>query len=314
MNIFFAERRHRRIHFLVPFFVFLFLLSSGTLVVSGEMSESSSTEEIPSIQSESAGEETTDTEFMFEEPSLNGNGQNPSVILPEPDECLELPEDLSELPRIAIIIDDMGYHQKMGGELLELDLNLTFSFLPQAPFTKEQEERAWKMGRDILVHMPMEPQDLAFDPGPGALYVDASVESILDTVEDNLAYVPHAIGVNNHMGSKFTADRQAMHEVLSVVQKKGLFFVDSVTVSGSKGADEARRMGMKTASRQVFLDNSQTQEDICRQLKRLIAYAKKYGTGIGIGHPNRATINALKMCQELLLKQVRIVGIHELGN
>ena len=314
MNIPIVGRLSKGIQFLVSLLVLLFLLSSGTLVVSGEVSESSSTEVIPSTQSESASEETTDTEFMFEEPSLDGNGQNPSIILLEPDECLELPEDLSELPRIAIIIDDMGQHQKMGGELLELDLNLTFSFLPQAPFTQEQEERAWKMGRDILVHMPMEPQDLTFDPGPGALYVDASVESIFDTVEDNLTYVPHAIGVNNHMGSKFTADRQAMHEVLSVMQKKGLFFVDSVTVSGSLGADEARRMGMKTGSRHVFLDNSQTQEDICRQLKRLVAYAKKHGTGIGIGHPNRATINALKMCQELLVKQVRIVGIHELVN
>ena len=181
MNISFAERLQRRIQFLVSFFVFLFLLSSGTSVVCGEVQESSSTDATPSIQSESTNEGTTDTEFMFEEPSLNG--QNPSVILPEPDECLDLPEDLSELPRIAIIIDDMGHHQKMGGELLELDLNLTFSFLPQAPFTQEQEERAWKMGRDILVHMPMEPQDLTFDPGPGALYVDASVESIFDTVE-----------------------------------------------------------------------------------------------------------------------------------
>jgi polysaccharide deacetylase 2 family uncharacterized protein YibQ len=314
VNIPIVGRLSKEIQFLVSLSVLLFLLSSGTLVVSGEISESSSTEVIPSTQSESASEETTDTEFMFEEPSLDGNGHNPSIILPEPDECLELPEDLSELPRIAIIIDDMGHHQKMGGELLDLDLNLTFSFLPQAPFTQEQEERAWKLGRDILVHMPMEPQDLTFDPGPGALYVDASVESIFDTVEDNLTYVPHAIGVNNHMGSKFTADRQAMHEVLSVMQKKGLFFVDSVTVSGSLGADEARRMGMKTGSRHVFLDNSQTQEDICRQLKRLVAYAKKHGTGIGIGHPNRATINALKMCQELLLKQVEIVGIHELVN
>ncbi len=314
MNISNVERLHKKNQFLVPCIALLFLLSLGTSVVSGEVQELSSADAIPLAPSESTSEETTGIEFVFEEPSFNGNGQNSSVILPEPDECLELPEDLSELPRIAIIIDDMGHHQKMGGELLELDLDLTFSFLPQAPFTKEQEERAWKMGRDILVHMPMEPQDLAFDPGPGALYLDASVESIVATVEENLAHVPHAIGVNNHMGSKFTADRQAMHKVLTVVQNKGLFFVDSLTVPGSLGADEARKMGIKTGSRHVFLDNSQTQKDICRQLKRLVAYAKKHGTGIGIGHPNRATINALKMCEELLLKQVRIVGVHELVN
>jgi len=299
------------IQVVVPLLVLLSLLLSGTGVVSGEVQKSFPAEVTSLGHLESEGEEITDTEFVFEEPTLNGNGQ---VILPEPDNCLELPEALSELPRIAIIIDDMGYHQKMGEELLELDLNLTFSFLPQAPFTKEQEERAWKMGSDILVHMPMEPQDSTFNPGPGALYLDAPVESISDTVEDNLTHVPHAIGVNNHMGSKFTADRQAMHEVLLVVQEKGLFFVDSLTASESLGADEARKMGIKSASRHVFLDNSQTQEDICRQLKRLVAYAKKHGAGIAIGHPNRATVNALKLCRELLLKQVRVVGIHELVN
>ena len=159
MNISNVERLHKKNQFLVPCIALLLLLSFGTPVVSGEVQESSSADAIPLTPSERTGEETTDIEFVFEEPSLNGNSQNASVILPEPDECLELPEDLSELPRIAIIIDDMGHHQKMGGELLELDLDLTFSFLPQAPFTREQEERAWKMGRDILVHMPMEPQD-----------------------------------------------------------------------------------------------------------------------------------------------------------
>lgn len=294
-------------------FLLLFpLLLTATAVFSGEIQESSAAEVTTSGQHDSVGKGDIDAEFMFEEPSLNGNGLNQSIILPEPDDCLDPMDALAELPRIAIIIDDMGYHQTMGGELLDLDLDLTFSFLPQAPFTQEQEERAWKMGRDILVHMPMEPWDSTLDPGPGALYLDTPVERIFSTVEDYLTHVPHAIGVNNHMGSKFTADRQAMHEVLLVVREKGLFFVDSVTDSGSVGADEAGKMGIKTGRRHVFLDNSQTREDICRQLKRLVAYAKKHGTGIGIGHPNRATINALKMCRELLQKQVRIVGVHEL--
>lgn len=307
-----AGRRGRGIQILVSFFGLLFVLSLTTTVVSGEVQGGSPVEATVPGQSKSVGEKTTDIEFIFEEPSFNGNGQDPAVILPEPDNCLELADGLSDLPRIAIIIDDMGHHQKMGEELLDLDLNLTFSFLPQAPFTAEQEERAWQMGRDILVHMPMEPQDATLDPGPGALYLDASVESIFVTVGENLGHVPHAIGVNNHMGSKFTADRQAMHDVLLVMREKGLFFVDSLTVSGSLGVDEARKMGIKTGSRHVFLDNNQTQEDICRQLKRLVAYAKKHGEGIGIGHPNRATVDALKMCRELLLKQVQIVGIHEL--
>jgi polysaccharide deacetylase 2 family uncharacterized protein YibQ len=298
-------------HYLGLIFLVLFVLLETTSAVSGEVPGASPPEAVTSDMTEIAVQEGPDSDFVFEEPSVNG--RTSSVILPEPDDCLALPEG-GELPRIAILIDDMGHHQKMGGELLDLDLNLTYSFLPHAPFTKGQELRAWEMGRDILVHMPMEPRDSIWDPGPGALYLDETAENIVLVVEENLVLVPHAIGVNNHMGSRFTADRQAMHEVLLLLQKKGLFFVDSLTVPESVGEDEARKMGISTASRHVFLDNSQTQEDICRQLKRLVAYAKKHGTGIAIGHPNRATINALKLCRELLLKQVRVVGIHELVN
>lgn len=309
VNILPADRLFKGVRCLV--FLFLFLLLQAISAVSGEVPGAPSPDAVTLPLTEKAVQEGPYSDFVFEEPSLNGRAS--SVILPEPDDCLGLPEQ-GELPRIAIIIDDMGHHQKMGGELLDLDLNLTYSFLPHAPFTKGQELRAWEMGRDILVHMPMEPRDSIWDPGPGALYLDESAENIALAVEGNLALVPYAIGVNNHMGSKFTADQQAMHEVLSVLQKKGLFFVDSLTAPESVGEDEARKMGIRTASRHVFLDNSQTQDDICRQLKRLVAYAKKHGTGIGIGHPNRATINALKLCRELLLKQVRVVGIHELVN
>ncbi|MCL7487815.1 MAG: divergent polysaccharide deacetylase family protein [Desulfobulbaceae bacterium] len=253
------------------------------------------------------------TGFVFEEPPADTNGKIPLASLPGPDDCLDPPQE-EELPRVAIIIDDMGHHQQIGAELLDLDLNLTFSFLPYAPFTSGQEEHARQLGRDILVHMPMEPRDSRWDPGPGTLYLDAPAGSMVRTVEENLARVPHAIGVNNHMGSRFTADRQAMHKMLAVLKRKDLFFVDSVTVPGSVGADEARKMGIRTASRHVFLDNSQTPEDICRQLRRLVAYARKHGAGIAIGHPNRATIDALMLCREVLQQQVRIVGIHELVN
>ena len=250
-------------------------------------------------------------DIMFEEPS--SGGKVPSVLLPEPEDCLG-PPDLGELPRIAIIIDDMGHHHDIGGELLNLDLNLTYSFLPHAPFTREQATHAWELGRDILVHMPMEPRDARWDPGPGAVYITDSAEKIAIATHESIALVPHALGVNNHMGSRFTADRQAMQVVLAVLRTKSLFFVDSMTTSGSVGEAEARKMGIRTASRHVFLDNSQIPEDICRQLKRLVAYAKKHGTGIAIGHPNRATVNALRLCREALLQQVRIVGIHELVN
>lgn len=214
-----------------------------------------------------------------------------------------------ERPRIAIIIDDVGYHQEVGDQLLALDLNLTFSFLPLAPFTLEQEERAWKQGRDVMLHMPMEAQDPSWDLGPGGLYLKYSLDKIRTTMLENLAAVPHAIGSNNHMGSRFTEDRVAMHEVLSVLKERDLFFVDSYTTSQSTGLDEAGKMNVPTARRHVFLDNVHEQKKICRQLKQLVALAKKNGWAIGIGHPNQATLKALTRCRKQLLENVEIVGV-----
>lgn len=311
VSIFTVSQQSKCSKLFVLFSFVLYLLLVGKSAVAKETPESFQPGTDTPRHSNTTTENGGERGFMFEEPTSNGTANGSSATIPEPDDCLE-PPDQGDLPRIAIIIDDMGHHQKLGGELLDLDLNLTYSFLPHAPFTQSQEEYAWKMGRDILVHMPMEPSNPIFDPGPGTLRLNDTAERIVLTVEENLDLVPHAIGVNNHMGSKFTADRQAMHEVLSVLKKRELFFVDSLTTPASVGADEASEMGVRNGSRIIFLDNSQTREDICRQLKRLVAYAKKHGTGIGIGHPNRATINALKQCRELLLQQVRVVGIHEL--
>jgi len=208
----------------------------------------------------------------------------------------------------------MGNHPQIDQKFLDLDLNLTFSFLPYAPFTPGQEEKAWTLGHDILVHMPMEPRDPQWDPGPDALYVEDSIEQLTISVKKNLAMVPHAIGVNNHMGSLFTEDRLAMHQFLGIVRQKGLFFVDSETSAASIGMKEAHEMGIKTAKRHVFLDNVQKQEDICRQLEELIRIARKNGWAIGIGHSNDATLTALVSCRDTLLEHVRVVGIHELIN
>ena len=295
--------------FVLLYFVALLLMILDVSAMSGELPESSQPGQSVSKQLNVSDAIGNGSGIIFEEPLQKESSK--SIPLPEPDDCLE-PSDREVLPRVAIIIDDMGHHKKYGGELLELDLNLTFSFLPHAPFSLEQEESAWRKGRDILVHMPMEPRDSLFDPGPGTLYLKDSAETISRIVQENINRIPHAIGVNNHMGSKFTADRRAMRVVLEELRQRNLFFVDSLTTPFSVGAEEAAQMGIRTGRREIFLDNSQTREDICRQLKRLVAYAKKYGSGIGIGHPNKATIDALKSCRELLMEQVRIVGINEL--
>jgi len=262
-------------------------------------------EQIPGIRQPQSGRK-----IVFEEPDI-----------PEPQEAVITGREKAPVspsaakgqrPKVAIIIDDMGYHQKIGRRLLALDLNLTFSFLPGAPFTLKQEKQAWQQGRDVMLHMPMEAHNSAFDPGPGALYLKFSPEKIRAQVKEDLAAVPHAIGSNNHMGSRFTENRAAMHAVLGVLKKRGLFFIDSYTTARSTGLDEARKMSIPAARRHVFLDNDQDREKICCQLDKLVALAGKKGWAIGIGHPHQATLNALGSCGRQLGRSVEVVGVHTL--
>lgn len=250
-------------------------------------------------------------DFVFEEPSVFGPEERPQPSGAEADGCAA-PDKGKELPRVAIIIDDMGYHRKLGESLLALEMNLTFSFLPHAPFSREQGEQAWQQGHDILVHMPMEPLDPAWDPGPGTLYLADPLEEVARKVAQNLSSVPHALGINNHMGSRYTGDERAMRQFFKLLAGQDLLFVDSGTSSASVAMETARAMGFKSARRNVFLDNVQNQEGICRQLKLLVTEARKRGWAIGIGHPNEATLAALTSCREMLQGQVRLVGIHEL--
>lgn len=250
-------------------------------------------------------------DFIFEEPSAFGPGERAKTPGKGADGCAPTGSG-QELPRVAIIIDDMGHHQRLGAALLALEMNLTFSFLPQAPFSREQGEQARQQGHDILVHMPMEPLDPGWDPGPGTLYLADPVAEVARKVAQNLASVPHAVGINNHMGSRYTENEAAMRQFFKLLAGQDFLFVDSGTSSASVAMETARAMGFKAARRHVFLDNVQSQEDICRQLKQLVSEATERGWAIGIGHPNEATLTALTRCREMLLRQVRLVGIHEL--
>jgi uncharacterized protein len=218
----------------------------------------------------------------------------------------------SPAPRIAIIIDDMGFHRLLGDQLLKLDLNLTFSFLPHAPLTTNQAKAAYRAGRDVLVHLPMEPKDASWDPGPGALMVGDTPELVREKTERMLAAVPHAIGANNHMGSRFTEDQAAMRLVIATLQKHSLFFIDSFTSLHSQGLQAAQQVGLPSTRRHIFLDNDQDPDLILHQLAKLIALARRQGTAIGIGHPYPATLAALSRCRETFCRDIEVVGVHQL--
>ena len=231
--------------------------------------------------------------------------KKPPVAIPE--------AETGKKPLVAIIIDDMGYRKAVGEQFLKLDMELSFSFLPFGPHTRDLSQKAKQLGKDILLHLPMEPNDLKSDPGPGALMVSMNKKTIQKIFKKDLAEVPMAIGVNNHMGSRFTCNPKAMRIVLEQVRAEGLFFLDSLTISKSVGFAMAGAMGIKTIKRDVFLDNNLNKKKIINQLESLVKIAEKYGQAIGIGHPNRETLDAVIEFGSRLKSRVSLVGVHELG-
>jgi polysaccharide deacetylase 2 family uncharacterized protein YibQ len=213
---------------------------------------------------------------------------------------------------VAILIDDMGYRKKTGEEMLAIDMPLSFAFLPYAPFTEKLLATAHKQGRPIMLHQPLEATDQKWDPGPGTLTTKMDFYSLCTQFQKNLKTIPHAIGVNNHMGSYFTKDRAAMEKLLRIIQANNLFFLDSVTCAQSVGFELAQRMGIRSARRQVFLDNDQDPIKIKKQLDLLVHIARKNGEAIGIGHPYPSTVTALTMARQELLNTVELVFIEEL--
>ncbi|MEN8142111.1 MAG: divergent polysaccharide deacetylase family protein [Thermodesulfobacteriota bacterium] len=219
-----------------------------------------------------------------------------------------------EKPRVAIIIDDMGYQKKTGEGLLDLDLNLTFAFLPFGPYTEKLAHGANRLDRDVLLHFPMEAADAKWKPGPGAVSIDMSREEIHRIFSRNLAAVPYVVGINNHMGSRFTQNSEAMQDFMVAVRSSGLFFVDSRTSQYTVGAFTAREMAVKTAKRDVFLDNVRDRGKITIQLRKLLKTAERKGQAIAIGHPYPETLAALKGIRGEIRRRVKVVGVSELVN
>lgn len=126
------------------------------------------------------------------------------------------------LPKVVIVIDDLGYHKQLGVEFIELEAPITFSFLPQAPYAKEMAVLAFQKGKETLIHLPMEPKTYPeVDPGPGALMIGMRSEEVQAILSKDLDEFPYVKGANNHMGSRFTEDREKMVLVLALLKKGG---------------------------------------------------------------------------------------------
>lgn len=213
-----------------------------------------------------------------------------------------------DIPQIAIIIDDIGYDRRLAKAFCNLDINITFSILPMAPFGREIAETLHAKGAQLMLHLPMEPMEYPLvNPGPGAILADMSPDVLLSQLKKNLDDIPYILGVNNHMGSRITSISENMNQIFTILKKRDLFFIDSRTASNSQCKASARLLNLKFATRDVFIDNIQEPEYIRGQLKELIDIANKKGTAIGIGHPYKATLQTLETWVPQIKSKVEIV-------
>ena len=227
----------------------------------------------------------------------------------------EVPLD-SPKPRLAIVMDDLGREMKTARTLISFEFPVTFSVLPGTSNAAKVATLAHRGQREVLVHIPMEPQGFpAVDPGGDALFLDHSAEELRSRLGIFWQRVPYAVGGNNHMGSRFTESTEAMTTVLEFMRENGFFFIDSRTSGRSVAHRLASESGVGSASRDVFLDNEQDVEKIRLQIRKLKKVALDKGYAIGICHPYPETLEALRLESAALADgDVKVVPVSELLN
>jgi polysaccharide deacetylase 2 family uncharacterized protein YibQ len=217
------------------------------------------------------------------------------------------------LPKIAIIIDDLGYDRHIATSFIQYDLPLSLSVLPKAPYTDYIVNEANKRGRELILHLPMEPKDYPqLNPGPGALLLGMNDGAARKTINDHLNRISGIRGVNNHMGSSYTEIPEKMAVVLTEIKKRNLFYIDSITTNKTVAFKLAKKMGIPAASRNIFLDNDLSPDAIMLQVKRLLSLARHSGAAIGIGHPHRETLDVLMRLLHELKTEVVVVPVSDL--
>lgn len=201
-------------------------------------------------------------------------------------------------PRLAVIIDDLGYELAAGQRVVNLPGPIACAILPQTPRAASLAKHARANGKEILLHLPLQAEESSGPTEPGGLLLDMSRAQFAKTFSDNVAAVPHAIGINSHRGSMLTRHPGHMSWLMEEIAGQGdLFFVDSYTTPSSVALKLAREAGVPATRRDVFLDPDQAPETIVREFARLKKLARESGFAIGIGHPYPATLDFLE--QEL---------------
>lgn len=199
------------------------------------------------------------------------------------------PKPVSGKPKIIVVFDDMGLDRRAFDAVMKLPGPLTLSFLPYAENAQPLVDRAAAAGHEIMLHLPMEPNGEE-DPGPNALKVGMTGAGLLGALDWNLHRLSGYAGVNNHMGSRFTADEASMKTVLSVLAEQGLFFLDSITTGESIAPQAGAAVGATVFTRDVFLDPEAGAETVMRQLALVERIAAETGYAVAICHPRPDTL------------------------
>jgi uncharacterized protein len=200
----------------------------------------------------------------------------------------------TNLPRLAIILDDLGSDRAAAEEIFAMHYPLTISVLPNHEHSREIADEAEQRGYEVMLHLPMQsvaneaPEKDELRPGMTAQQVQSMLNEMIDSI-------PNAVGVNNHQGSQATSDSALMQELMPALRRKSLFYIDSRTTAATVAFDAAKQAGVPAAFRNVpFLDDVQDTAAIQKQLQLALRGAKEKKSAVAIGHPHAATLAALR--------------------
>lgn len=218
---------------------------------------------------------------------------------------------LAQAAKLAIVIDDIGYSVREDQRVYQLPKEISVAIIPSAPYAKVRAENAFAQKRDILIHLPMQPQNAQQAIEKPALLVGDDFTKAQSLLENARQRVPYAIGLNNHMGSGATADKATMRHFMQALAAQKLFFLDSKT-GPSVATKVAAEFGINALERHVFLDDSNEYNDVMHQFQQAKAYARKHGVAILIGHPRKNSIDVLEKELKTLPADIQLVSMGSL--
>lgn len=220
---------------------------------------------------------------------------------------------IRQLPKVAFIIDDVGYDVSLAKSFLDLGIPVCLSVLPDAPFSKKVADITVKNGGELLLHLPMEPKNYPeVNPGKDALMVNMDRKTIQGIVKKQISKFPGLKGVNHHMGSLFTENYIKMKHVLDEVKRHDLYYIDSRTTNQTVAYKVAKALGVPAAEKNWFIDNDLSEKALKYQMDRLLGIARYSGSAIGIGHPHKETLEILQKYSKRLKRDFNVVPVSEL--